>query len=326
YLYALNPDGTLKWKYQTGGYVYSSPSIGSDGTIYFGSYDSHLYALNPDGTLKWKYKTGDYVYSSPAIGSDGTIYFGSGDGCLYAIGLARASSTITCVLSSSSIAYGGSVRISGRISPPASATVTIQYSTDGEAWINLASVTSGDDGSYSYTWSSIPVGNYFVKASWPGNDDYQGATSSIASLTVSKASPTITLQAAKATLNKGERIEVSGSTNPPLASINLVLTYEKPDGARVNHTVQTDSNGVFSDSIDADTVGDWIIKASWTGSAEYNAATSNTLTVTVSQPAETPLPTTIITAITIVAAAIILALVLKRRPKPPPPPPPPPPP
>ena len=39
-----------------------------------------------DGTLKWKFQTGDYVRSSPAIGSDGTIYVGSEDGYLYAIG------------------------------------------------------------------------------------------------------------------------------------------------------------------------------------------------------------------------------------------------
>jgi outer membrane protein assembly factor BamB len=85
YLYALNPDGTLKWKYQTSNWIYSSPAIGSDGTIYVGSGDSYLYALNPDGTLKWRHQTGGWIYSSPAIGSDGTIYVGSGDGYLYAL-------------------------------------------------------------------------------------------------------------------------------------------------------------------------------------------------------------------------------------------------
>ena len=37
------------------------------------------------GTLKWKYDTGDEVRSSPVIGEDGTIYVGSDDRCLYAI-------------------------------------------------------------------------------------------------------------------------------------------------------------------------------------------------------------------------------------------------
>ena len=84
-LYALNPDGTEKWAFETGNSVGSSPAIGSDGTIYVGSEDNKLYALNPDGTEKWAFETGDYVSSSPAIGSDGTIYVGSYDGKLYAI-------------------------------------------------------------------------------------------------------------------------------------------------------------------------------------------------------------------------------------------------
>jgi large repetitive protein len=84
-VYALYPNGTLKWEYTTGDEIRSSPAIGSDGTIYIGSYDKNLYALNPDGTLKWKYTTGNYIDSSPAIGSDGTIYVGSWDDKLYAL-------------------------------------------------------------------------------------------------------------------------------------------------------------------------------------------------------------------------------------------------
>ena len=86
YLYAINPDGTLKWRFKTEWAIfhYSSPAIGSDGTIYIGSTDTYLYAINPDGTLKWRFETGSDIYSSPAIGKDGTIYVGSGN-YLYAI-------------------------------------------------------------------------------------------------------------------------------------------------------------------------------------------------------------------------------------------------
>ena len=85
YLYALNPDGTQKWKFQAGSSVCSSPAIGSDGTVYVGSTNHYLYAINPDGTEKWKFKTGQGIASSPAIGSDGTVYVGSYDDYLYAI-------------------------------------------------------------------------------------------------------------------------------------------------------------------------------------------------------------------------------------------------
>ncbi|MEE8190573.1 MAG: PQQ-binding-like beta-propeller repeat protein, partial [Candidatus Scalindua sediminis] len=60
--------------------------IDSDGNVYFGSWDKKLYALNPDGMLKWSFTTGGAIKSSPAIGLDRTIYFGSSDGNFYAVG------------------------------------------------------------------------------------------------------------------------------------------------------------------------------------------------------------------------------------------------
>ncbi len=85
HLYAVNPDRTLKWKYLTDGEINSSPAQGPDGTIYVGSWDKHLYAVNADGTLRWKYPTNGDLNSSPAVGSDGTVYVGCDDRYLYAI-------------------------------------------------------------------------------------------------------------------------------------------------------------------------------------------------------------------------------------------------
>jgi len=45
----------------------------------------HLYAVNNDGSLRWRYKTDDVITSSPAIDKGGTIYVGSWDHHLYAI-------------------------------------------------------------------------------------------------------------------------------------------------------------------------------------------------------------------------------------------------
>ena len=84
-LYAVNPDGTLKWTYTLDARIYgSSPVIGADGTIYFGSDDMNVYALNPDGSIKWTYATGGKVEGTPTIGSDGTLYIVSQDGNYYA--------------------------------------------------------------------------------------------------------------------------------------------------------------------------------------------------------------------------------------------------
>ena len=75
----------VKWKYKINGEIYSSPVIGSNGTIYIGSSNDNLYAIKPNGKLKWKYHTKGYISGSPAIDSDGTVYAGSWDGNLYAV-------------------------------------------------------------------------------------------------------------------------------------------------------------------------------------------------------------------------------------------------
>ena len=85
-LYAVNPDGTQKWAFTTGGVIHdSSPAVATDGTVYIGSGDDNLYAVNADGTLKWTFATGGAVDCPPTIGADGTVYFGSTDGKLYAL-------------------------------------------------------------------------------------------------------------------------------------------------------------------------------------------------------------------------------------------------
>jgi len=80
-------DGSQVWRYRVGLSVQSSPGIGVDGTIYFGSNDDYIYALNPDGTLRWRYLTGGDVVSSPAVTAY-RVYVGSDDGSLYALTVA----------------------------------------------------------------------------------------------------------------------------------------------------------------------------------------------------------------------------------------------
>ena len=82
-LYAINANGTTKWKALSAIWIGAAPAIGTDGTIYVGCWDKKLYAVNPDGTTKWEFATGAPLWC-PAIGADGTIYIGDSTR-LYAI-------------------------------------------------------------------------------------------------------------------------------------------------------------------------------------------------------------------------------------------------
>jgi len=77
YFYALNADGTLKWKFFAG-CDQTAVSVDKDGTIYFGSdWCGAVHALRPDGSQKWVFSNVfDYARSAPVIGHGKRLYFG----------------------------------------------------------------------------------------------------------------------------------------------------------------------------------------------------------------------------------------------------------
>jgi outer membrane protein assembly factor BamB len=85
-VYAINPDGTLRWRFATGGHVASAPAVLGDGTVVAGSQDDLVYGIGPDGSKRWDFRTGGDVDAAPAVGDDGTIYVGSDDRKVYALG------------------------------------------------------------------------------------------------------------------------------------------------------------------------------------------------------------------------------------------------
>ena len=63
----------------------ASARIDADGRIYVGSQDNFLYCIDPNGSVLWRYNVGQDVDSTVEIGADGTLYFGSDDGGVHAL-------------------------------------------------------------------------------------------------------------------------------------------------------------------------------------------------------------------------------------------------
>jgi outer membrane protein assembly factor BamB len=76
-LYAVYPNGTIKWTKHLNGWIWSTPAIAEDGTIYIGTNGNILFAIKPDGTEKWRFNSGGTIFCSPSIADDGSIYFGT---------------------------------------------------------------------------------------------------------------------------------------------------------------------------------------------------------------------------------------------------------
>ena len=83
YLYAVNSDGSVKWKFKTDGKITSRPVLRKDGAIYVIA-GNRLYALNLDGSVKLNIRIHGKISSEPVTSEDGTIYFASGE-YIYAI-------------------------------------------------------------------------------------------------------------------------------------------------------------------------------------------------------------------------------------------------
>jgi len=88
------PTPQVDWDYRSDSRVKSSPTIGSDGTIYLGNGKRPLTALDPDtGTEIWnanvqpftgKPKAGLADHSQPAVSDDGRVFMGARDNNFWA--------------------------------------------------------------------------------------------------------------------------------------------------------------------------------------------------------------------------------------------------
>lgn len=84
-LNTLDSGGATLWTLDVNSPLLSAPSIGPDGSLYVGARNGKLYAVDRSGAARWSYATGDAIYSSPAVAPNGSIYVGSIDGVLYAL-------------------------------------------------------------------------------------------------------------------------------------------------------------------------------------------------------------------------------------------------
>jgi outer membrane protein assembly factor BamB/subtilisin family serine protease len=103
------------WQYPADDEITSSPAVGADGTVYFGSRDGSVYAVNADGTRRWRAGTAGAIdLATPALGTDDTVYIGSTDGFLYAFNTANGArrwrfAATSPLFSSAAIATDGTI-------------------------------------------------------------------------------------------------------------------------------------------------------------------------------------------------------------------------
>jgi outer membrane protein assembly factor BamB len=74
----VNEDGKKIWERGAADMIDASPVVTANRVVYCSSPWREFYAIQADGALQWHVLEDARVWSSPVIGSDGTIYTTSG--------------------------------------------------------------------------------------------------------------------------------------------------------------------------------------------------------------------------------------------------------
>jgi outer membrane protein assembly factor BamB len=77
-VYAVGPDGRIRWRIDAGADVDSAPAIGDDGTVFVGTDGGVLLALSPqDGSERFRTRVGGFVRGALSVARDGTVLAGT---------------------------------------------------------------------------------------------------------------------------------------------------------------------------------------------------------------------------------------------------------
>jgi outer membrane protein assembly factor BamB len=83
-LFAVAPDGSVRWRYNAGGWVRTAPTV-RGGVVYAATDGGALVALNGDGSQRWRVELGQQQATGVARASDGLLFVALADGTLHAV-------------------------------------------------------------------------------------------------------------------------------------------------------------------------------------------------------------------------------------------------
>jgi kumamolisin len=142
----------------------------------------------------------------------------------------RPSTSIGLNGSPTTVSLGSFTTLSGGITPdPGSVQVTLSLSSDGITYTPIMIVAADSTGAYTADWFPAYPGNYYVEASWVGNNQLAGSTSSPITLTVTGAvTPSATiLLSAPSTASRGQLTHFSMTIfNPQGSPLTTLVSVE----------------------------------------------------------------------------------------------------
>jgi type II secretory pathway component PulC len=152
-----------------------------------------------------------------------------------------------------------------------------------------ANTTASADGSYSFILNNLAAGSHSFQAVFEGSSNFQAASSSPASIAISKADTGLTLTASATQINAGQSVSLTGklTPNPVVSVLNSNIQF-KVDGVIVsNNSTSSLADGSYTFTLNNLGVGSHTIQAVYGESANFKGSSSTTWTVAVAKAAGT---------------------------------------
>ncbi|MEM2261726.1 MAG: hypothetical protein QXK24_04670 [Ignisphaera sp.] len=185
------------------------------------------------------------------------------------------------------------ITIQGSINPARpGATVTITYTKPDYTTITHT-VTADSTGSYTDKLTVDMKGKWNVKSSWPGDSDYEGATSTTLTFNVIGKQSVIIISITPLLPSKNEEVIITGEINPPQKQTPVTIYVEKEGTKQKLGTTYTNDKGQYTYKHTFTHSGGVKLYVEWPGNKEYEGAT-NTITLTIEEKitkSEITLPT-----------------------------------
>jgi len=171
---------------------------------------------------------------------------------------------------------GEQIWIQGTLSPahPREAVV-LYYKKENGPWKVLDTAFMDSSGAFTFTFTFNSVGKYYIRASWSGDSDHEGADSNILSFSIEKAPSYIYLTLSVNEVSLGESILLTGYLSPAHPYQDVNIYYSQDVGFwMLLATVITDSEGCFSYDWNPQSAGAFYFKAEWLGDSDHQGAES----------------------------------------------------
>ncbi|MEM3715032.1 MAG: hypothetical protein QXF82_08805 [Nitrososphaeria archaeon] len=192
----------------------------------------------------------------------------------------KGTSSITISVSRETIMLGENVTIEGTLSPSLNVTVKLMFTSPNGSEVSKSVSTSY--GAFTYVFKPDSPGYWTIKATWEGNNQYEGCVSNTVSIVVRT---TISLQVivAPSITGIGGKIVVYAGTSPYLAHRLLTILYfsNKTMAWRMIGTFETSTEGFVTYIFTPNETGEYVFRAEWVGDSVYTPASANSSKVLV---------------------------------------------